>query len=53
LKYKVIKIYIVEAANKKAAIEEVNKNPDTLETTIVKEVVQEGWGGTLKKQLGF
>jgi len=38
MKFKVIKIYIVDAKDKKDAINKVSIDPESLETTIVKPV---------------
>lgn len=52
MRYKIIKIYIVEARNKSEAIEIMTKNQDTLQTTIVKEDdVPQGWAGGFWNQL--
>ena len=54
MKFKVTKVYIVEAQTKVEAVEKITKNPDTLEYVTVKPVDESsGWGEQIKKQFGL
>ncbi len=51
MKYKVTKVYVVEAANKAEAVDAVAKDPDTLEFVSIKPVEISSWKDSIKKQL--
>lgn len=51
MKYKVTKVYIVDASNKVEAVDQVVKNPDSLQYVAVSEVVDKGFLNQVKKQL--
>lgn len=51
MKYKVTKVYIVEASNKAEAVEQVVRNPDSLQYVAVSEVTDKGFLNQVKKQL--
>ena len=44
---------MVDAIDKKDAIDKMNADPNTLETTIVKKLEQEGWLNKVKEQVGL
>jgi hypothetical protein len=50
-KYKVTKVYEVEAENKSEAIEKVNRDPDLLMYTSVYVVLDKSWSAQAKEQL--
>lgn len=51
MKYKVTKVYIVEAPDKAEAVEVVLENPDSLQYVAVSEVTNQGFLNQVKKQL--
>jgi hypothetical protein len=51
LKYKVTKVYIVEASSKQEAIQKVQSDPDTLEMMFCSKVEDKGFLGAVKSQL--
>ena len=51
MKYKVTKVYIVEASNKQEAIQKVQADPDTLEMMFCSKVEEKGFLGAVKSQL--
>lgn len=51
-KYKVTKVYVVEASSKSEAVDKVVKDPDTLQYVSVSLQVDGGFIGAVKKQLG-
>lgn len=50
-KYKVTKVYEVEAASKSEAIEKAQKEPESLMYVSVYLVEEKGWMGQVKQQL--
>jgi len=50
-KFKVTKVYIVEAKSKAEAVDKASQNPDSLEMVFVKELPNTGVLDTVKKQL--
>ena len=51
MKYKVTKVYIVEASSKQEAIQKVQSDPDTLEMMFCSKVEEKGFLATAKQQL--
>lgn len=51
LKYKVTKVYVVEASSKSEAIEKVVSDPDTLEMMFCSKVEDKSFIGQVKSQL--
>lgn len=50
-KYKVTKVYEVEAGSKSEAIEKAQREPDSLMYVSVYLVTEKGWGAQIKEQL--
>jgi hypothetical protein len=50
-KYKVTKVYEVEARNKEEAVQKMQNDPDTLMYTSVYLVTDKSWTGIVKEQL--
>lgn len=51
MKYKVTKVYLVEAENKVEAVGKVVKDPDSLQYVSVSEITDKGFLNTVKNQL--
>ena len=50
-KYKVTKVFIVDATSKQEAVDKVVANPDTLEYVSVKPIEEKGWLKTAKEMV--